>query len=102
MKPRKPLKKVSDKRVGEMRVYAKRKKVFLKCHSHCEICWTWTPLDKRELHHKRGRAGSLYLDERFWLMLCPECHREVHNFPRQAIEAGYLAGAGEWNVPMPL
>ena len=104
MKPRRPLKKVSDKRAGEMRVYRDRKAKFLLFHCHCFVCGEWIHLADRELHHVRGRAGKLYLDERFWEMACggmKGCHSKIHREPKWAIANGYLGGPGEWGVCPP-
>lgn len=97
-KPRKPLRKVSPRRSAEAKVYRERKKVFLGEHTHCFSCKRFVYGPLRDLHHTRGRAGSLYLDERFWVMLCRHCHDVVHTHQKWAVEEGLLAGAGEWNV----
>ncbi len=101
MKPRKPLRKVSKKRAADAKVYAKRKKVFLTFNFYCFVCANFTYPTDRELHHLRGRAGKLYLDERFWRMACGGplgCHAKIHANPKWAIDHGYLAGKGEWNT----
>lgn len=64
-----------------------------------ELCWSCgehTPRHLRQCHHKRGRAGKLYLETRFWMMLCADCHAMVHREPKLAVARGLLAGAGEW------
>lgn len=52
-----------------------------------------------EVHHTRGRAGSLLLDQRFWLALSKQGHRWVHENPELAREYGWLCAAGDWNRP---
>ena len=52
-----------------------------------------------EVHHTRGRAGSLLLDERYWLALSKQGHRFVHEHPEVARENGWLCAAGDWGRP---
>ncbi len=101
MKPRKPLPRQSKKRAAESRVYAKRKKLFLAKNEFCDVCNHWTYPGDRNLHHKRGRAGKLYLDERYWMMVCggmTGCHHKIHEDRKWAIANGLLGGPGEWGV----
>ena len=97
-KPPRPLCKVSKTRAEQMKVYRARKKVFLETHEYCFVCGCWIALDIRELHHVRGRAGKLYLDERFWECACSDCHAQIHTERRWAIANGFLGGMGEWGV----
>lgn len=84
-----------------MHQYAKAKKAFLKSHTLCFKCGAFIVPENRDLHHYRGRAGTLYLDERFWRMVCRDCHSWIHNHPRYAIITKLMAGPGEWNIPVP-
>jgi len=101
MKPRKPIRKVSPKRAAEAKIYRKRKAVFLEEHEECFVCGFYVYPEDRDLHHKRGRAGKLYLDERFWEMACGGmrgCHAKIHRDRKWAIANGLLGGAGEWGI----
>lgn len=89
---------MSKKRSAESRIYAKQKKVFLEEHCYCFVCKRFIYLPLRDLHHVRGRAGKLYLDERFWKTVCRHCHKAIHENRKWAIEEGFLAGGGEWGV----
>jgi hypothetical protein len=51
-----------------------------------------------ECHHVRGRIGRLLLDRRFWLPVCLEHHRRIHERPAEARSLGLLARPGEWNT----
>ena len=97
MKPRRPLRKMSKKREGEARQYAKCKKVFLREHPNCARCGTWKGFAVRDLHHWAKRAGKLYLEEKLWMMLCRECHDWVHRNEQQAQKDGWLAPRGALN-----
>lgn len=81
-----PLKPVSAKRKREQRTYMKRRAEFLRTHSVCAICQL---RPSTELHHMRGRVGSLFLDERYWMGLCSEDHRTVTENPSWAYEQGW-------------
>jgi hypothetical protein len=37
-----------------------------------------------EVHHQRGRLGSLLLDQRFWIPVCARHHRWIHDHPDKA------------------
>lgn len=60
------------------------------------------PISNRlnEVHHTRGRAGALLLDERYWLAVSKQGHRWIHEHPAQARNMGWLAQPGEWNTPV--
>lgn len=94
---RRPLPRISKKRKGEQVIYAKRKKVFLSKHHHCQRCDTYCSPQNRDLHHWAKRAGKLYLEERLWVMLCRGCHDWVHRNEQQAQKDGWLAPRGAVN-----
>lgn len=54
-----------------------------------------------EVHHMRGRLGTLLRDQRFWIALSKQGHRWVHEHPAEARRLGFLCQPGEWNVPVP-
>lgn len=96
---RKPVNKVSPKRAAEQRVYTVQKREFLKWHPLCEaqLCGEVQNLSC-DVHHIRGRAGTLYLDVRHWLAVCRPCHDWIHNNRKQAVKLGLLAPPELWNV----
>jgi hypothetical protein len=78
------LRRVSKRREREQRVYAQRRAAFLEGKA-CRVC----SLAATDVHHARGRVGSLFLDERFWVPLCGWCHRYVTEHPSWAVAHGY-------------
>ena len=42
-----------------------------------------------DIHHKKGRIGSLLLDTRYWVALSREGHKYVEEHPDWAKENGY-------------
>lgn len=71
-----------------MLLYAERKAVFLK------------PFPQGyEVHHSRGRVGTLLLDTRFWIATTPAVHQMIHDDPKWARDNGLLCQVGQWNSP---
>jgi len=87
--PRQPIARVSDKRSKEERIYSGRRILFLLKHPRCQANLPGTCTGKScEVHHKKGRTGKLYLDERFWLAACSECHKYIELHPNEAKALG--------------
>lgn len=42
-----------------------------------------------EVHHKKGKTGDLYFDDRWFLASCPYCHRHIEVNPTEAKEKGF-------------
>lgn len=51
-----------------------------------------------EVHHTRGRIGTLLNDERYWLAVSLIGHRWIHEHPQAARERGWLAERGSWGT----
>lgn len=100
-KPRKRVNAMSEKRRIENREYMKLRRVFLKGKPLCPIALAlWGErLPATEIHHIRGRAGSLLVDTRFWLPVSRKGHDWVEANRPEAVKRGWLAGAGDWNKP---
>lgn len=86
---RTPLRKVSDKRRQQLRLYSRDRKAFLAGKPICEICHRGCSFD---VHHRRGRYGLSLLDQEDWLAICRSCHDEIHRNPRRARTLGYIRG----------
>lgn len=50
-----------------------------------------------EVHHMRGRAGTLLRDKRFWLGVSKAGHRWIHSHVAEARRRGWICAAGQWN-----
>lgn len=96
-KRKEPVKKVSMKRKRDASVYTRRKAAFFKANPVC--CFPGCKKPTSDLHHSRGRAGSLFLDERFWKALCRDHHNWVGENMDAAREMGLLCPKGKWNSP---
>jgi len=79
--------KKSKKRESEEKEYLKLRKEFLSRPEN-KVC----PITKKpttDVHHKKGRIGSLLLDTRYWIALSREGHDFVEKNPVWAKENGY-------------
>jgi hypothetical protein len=82
-----PIPKVSKKRQIENAKYSVLRIEFLGKIEN-RIC----PITKQpttDIHHKKGRIGSLLLDTRYWIALSREGHKFVEENPEWAKENGY-------------
>lgn len=68
-----------------MKDYNKQREVFLKDNPACGVCCGIAS----QVHHKRGRIGKDLNDKRYWLPVCPDCHRWIEEHPEVAKEMGY-------------
>lgn len=86
-KPASKIKPISDKRKIENLKYTAQRIIFLGKKEN-QVC----PITKKpttDVHHKKGRTGSLYLDERYWVALSREGHKFVEEHPEWSKENGY-------------
>lgn len=91
---RKRIRPVSKRKAAERKLYVANRDAYL---ATCKICWGCFKPRLLELHHVRGRLGPLLLDERYWMALCPACHRWVHENIEAARKRNLIAAAGDWN-----
>ncbi len=80
-----------------MREYRVKADAYKREHRHCERagCAKLTA----DIHHTRGRVGTLLMDTRFWVAVCRSCHDWIAANPEQARSEGLLCAKGSWNVP---
>lgn len=77
----------SEKRKKANKDYKKIAKAYLIAHPKCEV--RGCNKISEEIHHKRGRVGDLLLNDKFFLAVCRDCHREIEQSPTWAKEQGY-------------
>jgi len=87
LKDPKPIPKFSKKRQIENAKYSVLRIEFLskKENQICPISGNPTT----DIHHKKGRLGSLFLDTNHWVALSREAHKFVEENPIWAKENGY-------------
>lgn len=88
MRPKKHVRSHRDRSA-----YKLNRKRFIHENPMCRRCSGKTD----DVHHSRGRAGTLLLDERFWLPVCRECHDWIHANIQKAREGGFICERGLWN-----
>jgi hypothetical protein len=79
--------KVSKKRQVEQLQYQVLRTEFLSKPEN-KIC-PITNLPTNDIHHKKGRVGTLFLNTEFWIALSREGHKFVEENPKWAKENGY-------------
>lgn len=76
--------------------YMKLRKQFLSSQPKCAV----RSSDKsRDIHHSRGRMGTLLIDTRFWKAVSRRAHEWIGQNPVEARSLGLLCQPGEWNNP---
>lgn len=83
----KPIKQVSEKRKIENAKYLVLRIEFLGKPENQKCPITGKPTT--DVHHMKGRIGSLLLDTRYWVALSREGHKYVEENPEWAKENGY-------------
>lgn len=81
----KPIRRVSAKRSRENVLYLKAKLEYLNENPDCKCCGA----SATDVHHAKGRIGSLLTDKRYFVALCRVCHNRVEENPIWAKEHGY-------------
>lgn len=99
-KPRKPINRVSAHQKVKLAEYARLKKQwrYIVTNGTCSVAGCLNPADKSP-HHVFGRFGQLLNDTRYWLPVCLQHHRQIHDQPEWARANGLLAPIGQWNNP---
>jgi hypothetical protein len=80
------IKSVSDKKLVELKQYRLLRDEYLATHKVCEHPECSNPSE--DLHHAKGRLGSLLTDTRYFKALCRKCHRWVEENPTDAKSMG--------------
>jgi hypothetical protein len=77
-KKRKRIKSLSIKREAQNREYLKLRKIFLELHPTCEIKKDGCTGMASDIHHTKGRIGSLLTDIEHFQSCCRSCHSKHH------------------------
>lgn len=78
----KPIRKFSDKRAKELRVYEKEKAKYFQEHSTCEF--PGCEVENVTLHHMAGRIGDRLTNKEYFKSLCWVHHQWVEENPAEA------------------
>lgn len=80
------IKSVSDKKLIELKEYRVVRDRYLAEHKVCEHPDCKNPSE--DLHHAKGRVGSLLTDVRYFKALCRKCHRWCEENVNEAKKLG--------------
>lgn len=83
-KPKKPIKKVSDKMRERLRLYYKVRETYLDGNIGCEAKLSGCNGTATEIHHKAGKTGDLLFNDDYFLAVCRPCHHWIEDNPREA------------------
>ena len=83
----KPIKKVSDRRSEQLKIYSVLSKEFKKNNPICSCCGV---RNTNDIHHVKGRIGVLLNDFTYWMATCRVCHTHIHENPRESRMKGWL------------
>lgn len=89
LKRGKPLRRVSAKTAKRNAQYSVQRRAFLDRRPHCaatELAFTSCTRWATDVHHLRGRIGSLMLDENNWAPMCRSCHAWVTDHPNDNVK----------------
>jgi hypothetical protein len=78
--------KVSKNKANELAEYTIKKKKFLEVNSRCAV---FPKLMAVDIHHIRGKIGSRFLDERYWLAVSRDGHNWIHENEEEASKKGW-------------
>jgi hypothetical protein len=85
----KEIKRVSTHQQKLNLAYTAQRKIYLKRHPICEVRTEGCTGKATTVHHRKGRIGTLMLDEKYWLACCMECHNFIEIRPEWAKEKGF-------------
>jgi hypothetical protein len=98
---RTPLAPKSAKQHKRDYAWRKCRESWLILNPHCAVCFhlKLKLVKATEVHHKRGRNGSLLTDTRYLASTCRGHRLWPHENPSEARAAGLLSSAADWDVP---
>jgi hypothetical protein len=94
------IKPISDRQKERLKEYQSTKKKWWKVIEGC-----WCPVMQtifgrkvkvQDVHHRRGRVGSLLCDTRYWMAVSRSGHRWIEENMDEARKHGWLANRGDW------
>lgn len=85
----KPISRVSSKKDKGDYLYSIARISYLNAHPMCEAKVPGCTLKATDIHHKRGRIGSFYLDTTNFLAVCRSCHNTIELNVDMAKEEGF-------------
>lgn len=86
-KKRKRIPQMSEKMKADNKKYLKARTNFLSLNLVCQFekCTN----KATQVHHRKGRIGSLLINENYFMAVCSTCHQIIEENPEYAKEKGY-------------
>ena len=75
----------ANKRKQEEAIYKVKRKRYLEENRICEACLK----QATEIHHKKGRLGTMIYNELYFMAVCRTCHLYIENNPQEAKVKGW-------------
>jgi len=89
-KSKSSIKKVSDKHKETLKEYKVVREEFLKQNPNCQLRLQGCSIHSTDVHHKLGKSSSeLYLNIKYWMSLCRNCHSIIEKLGDIAYEKGF-------------
>lgn len=82
------IKRVSNKRAKQLRLYNKQRKRILEDNNECKAKLPMCTNIATTIHHIAGRMGDRLNDEDNMIPLCMPCHEWVETHPKEAKQLG--------------
>ncbi len=96
-KKRKRIPYMSDSRKLDQKLYESERKDYLEANPECERC-IWLEkeenilrmiLSSDQIHHRRGRIGSLLYNPKYFMACCNRCHKHIEANPKESFKMGW-------------
>jgi hypothetical protein len=81
-----PVKKITQKRAGQMVEYMKLKREYLALYPVCEV--PECNIKAVDIHHQKGRENDMLLNSDFYMAVCRKHHVYYTENSREAIDQG--------------
>ena len=91
-RPKKRIATRSKKKREQDKIYSVERQEFLTANPRCAV---FPKKRSAEVHHRKGRSGSLYLDSSHWLAVSRDGHRWIHDNIAEARKRGWIEEG--WN-----
>lgn len=86
LRSRTRLRKTSPKRRKQLQAYSPQRKSYLLRFPVCAVC---KKEPSSQIHHTKGRVGTILNDEAYFLAVCWKCHAKITNHGAWAKANGY-------------
>jgi len=83
------MKKEKDRKSAALKIYLLLRKDFIADNPRCKVNKSGCSMVATDVHHKKGRIGSLLTQTEYFLPVCRFCHYWIEIHPKESKELGY-------------